>query len=256
MHSPIKKLENAGLLAPDMVMSHANGLHPSDLKALGDHGIFISSTPDTETHMGLGWCTGLEPGVKGSVGTDTHACCNSSIVAQARTLLMISRQNKSLDVLKQGKFPKNLLGSSEQVFNMITVDGARAVGLGDQIGKIAKGYLADLNIIEAKSPAMLCASQVDPVAAVLRHSDVRDISTVIINGQIRKQDGRLLPVQLENGVRLSYEEVRRSILHSQEAILRRIDDLDLTKGREVLLGLLRVTENDFQDTDPRKKTSV
>jgi hypothetical protein len=41
---------------------------------------------------------------------------------------------------------------------------------------------------------MVCASEQDPVAAIVLHSSVRDVDMVIVDGRIRKREGRLCPV--------------------------------------------------------------
>ncbi|KAJ4291604.1 hypothetical protein N0V90_009499 [Kalmusia sp. IMI 367209] len=249
MQSPVKKMKEAELLGPDIVLSHCNRLDSTDLKTLSAHGIYVSSTPETEAQMGLGWPMALEPHVNGSIGVDTHACGPSTVLGQARSLLLLSRQQKNIQCLEQSKFPRTLRGNTEKVFNLATIEGARAVGMGDRMGKIAKGYLADLVIFNTTSPSMLCAYQFDPLVAVLRHSDVRDVDTVIIDGKVRKQSGKLLPIQLEDGKKISYDEIGEILAQSQQDISKRIDKVNLEKGRELLLGLLHITDDNFQSAD-------
>jgi cytosine/adenosine deaminase-related metal-dependent hydrolase len=51
------------------------------------------------------------------------------------------------------------------------------------LGSIEEGKLADLVIFDTSSPGMLCAAEQDPVAAIVLHSLIRDIETVMVNGK-------------------------------------------------------------------------
>jgi hypothetical protein len=78
-----------------------------------------------------------------------------------------------------------------------------------------QGEKADILTFEGSSPTMVVASQRNPVAAIVLHSSVSDISTVIVDGVIRKREGYLLGVEeLELGAsnqtigrRIEWEEV-------------------------------------------------
>ena len=44
---------------------------------------------------------------------------------------------------------------------------------------------------------MICAGLHNPVAAIILHSSPADIDTVIVDGVVRKQGGKLLDVKLD-----------------------------------------------------------
>ena len=44
----------------------------------------------------------------------------------------------------------------------------------------------------------VCAAEHDPVAAVVRHSSILDIEMAIVDGVIRKENGRLFPVTVNS----------------------------------------------------------
>ena len=122
-----------------------------------------------------------------------------------RLALQLARHSTNQPLLDTGKFPANLKGSTEQVFNLGTIQGARAVHM-DQTGSLTEGKLADIVTFDATSPSMICAAEQDPVAAVVRHSSIRDIETVIIDGIVRKEAGRLLPIKAESEIALGGEK--------------------------------------------------
>jgi hypothetical protein len=181
-----------------------------------------------------------------------HGSCTSDIVSQMRLALQLVRYTTNNMMLDAGKFPANLKGTTEQVFNLGTIQGARAVHMEDQTGSLAEGKLADIVIFGATSPGVICAAEQDPVAAVVRHSSIRDIETVIINGVIRKEAGRLLPVDAESKIviggkkELSWKDVAENLVTSRERIQGKIDKLDIEAGRKALIGMWHIDPKAFE----------
>ncbi|KAK5197064.1 hypothetical protein LTR72_000292 [Exophiala xenobiotica] len=69
-----------------------------------------------------------------------------------------------------------------------------------EVGSIAKGKNADLVNFDAKnSVSMLSMAEYDPVTPIFRFSEAADIDTVIINGVVRKRNGRLVEVPVSGG---------------------------------------------------------
>lgn len=246
-------LYDHGLLKNDVVLSHCNGLSADEKRILKDTGIYISCTPETEGQMACGYPVALDPEFqdRATLGADIHSFNPASILSQARMLLQTVRTMDNQKLLDQDKYPSNLRGTSEQMFNMATIQGARALGMADQIGSIAEGKLADIVVFDAaSSPAMTCVASHDPVTAVVRHSDTRDIDAVIIDGHVRKLDGKLVEVEVEpeDGVEkknLDWRAIAAELVASQSAVQKRIDALSLDKSREVVFKAFGVDESKF-----------
>ncbi|KFY08541.1 hypothetical protein V491_08426, partial [Pseudogymnoascus sp. VKM F-3775] len=94
----------------------------------------------------------------------------------------MARQETNAAMLDKGEFPQKLATSAREAFNLATVGGAKAVGMGDRIGRVREGYLADLVVVDGRSPGMVGVSGWDPVVAVVGHSGIRDVETVIVDG--------------------------------------------------------------------------
>jgi len=167
-------------------------------------------------------------------------------MSQARLGLQLARHNYNQKFLDEDKFPLTTIGMPERAFNLGAIEGARAVHMEDQIGSLVVGKLAGIAIFDATSPTMNCAAQRDPLAAVVRHSSIRDIDMVIVNGIIRKQDGRLLPVKLDAEVPRGANEVVRWAMiageaaKSSEKVNAKVDGLDMKIGSEALAKLFYV----------------
>ena len=245
--STTELLESYNLLGKDILMSHATGIEAFEKEILHDHGIYISSTPETECQMGMGWPIALHPGVHGSLGIDCHTNNTSSIITQARMLLQMARQETATKLLEEDKYPRHVKGSTERAFNLATIEGARALGLEGEIGSIKVGKKADLVVWEwAESVGMLGCG--DPLTAVLRHSDLRDVNTVIIDGQLRKENGGLSDVEV-GGKTMQWRDVAKEVNRSREQLLKRVDGCSLDKMREVLVGMFGINDSKLVEVE-------
>ncbi len=63
-------------------------------------------------------------------------------------------------------------------------------GIADRTGSLTPGKKADIVIIDGD--AVNTYPVIDPVAAVVCAADISNVETVIIDGVIRKRDGRLV----------------------------------------------------------------
>ena len=80
--------------------------------------------------------------------------------------------------------------TARQLLQMATLDGAHVAGLEGRTGSLTPGKQADVVVIDAK--ALNVAPVIDPVAAVVLSADVSNVKTVLVDGVVRKRDGRLL----------------------------------------------------------------
>ncbi|KAM0453461.1 hypothetical protein ACHAPV_006243 [Trichoderma viride] len=228
-HSAVDALEAHGVLGPDIILSHANQLLDSDAKKLSDVNAAISSTPDTEIQMGLGYpvCFRDDTSAISSLGIDCHSNNGSSIVNQMRLGLQAERGIRNHAILETGKAARHVSLSVQEVFRLGTIGGAKAIGMQDQLGSLEEGKLADIVIFDGLSPSMICAAEEDPVAAIVLHSSIADIETVIVDGRIVKQQGSLVPVELDMSLsdfkpakaRLEWSDVAKELLQSRQRVI-------------------------------------
>src|SRR4030095_7342545 len=75
------------------------------------------------------------------------------------------------------------------MLRMATIDGARALGLAKEIGRIEVGKRADLTLLNLE--ALHTTPHPDPVSAVVYAAEAGDVETVIIDGRIVMRAGEL-----------------------------------------------------------------
>ncbi|RHZ44134.1 uncharacterized protein CDV56_101827 [Aspergillus thermomutatus] len=241
MTNSVKLLFEYGLLKKDVLFSHATQISESDAKTLVEHGVFISTTPDTELQMGLGECVAFRKDImcNASFGVDCHANNSSDILTQIRLGMQHARGIENVKALENGHNPAVQI-KLEEAFNLGTIQGAKAIHMENQIGSIAEGKLADIVVFDARTPAMVCAAEQNPLAAILLHGSIRDIDMVIVDGMIRKQDKRLCSVSVLDGpngkaVRsFDWDQVAEKLLESR----RKINERSQSQNREAAIQSL------------------
>jgi cytosine/adenosine deaminase-related metal-dependent hydrolase len=268
----IQSLDNLELLDEHIIISHGGTIKTADAERIKASGAHLSSTPSTELQMAMGrpYCfdaSFIDGGVSGdsvglqehaSLGVDCHSCTGGSIITEARIGLQNARNTFGEHHLKQGKLPRSLPSnlSVEAAFNLATIKGAEAANLSQDIGRIAEGYKADLVIFDALSPSMVAAAQHDPVAAIILHSSPADIETVIVDGVVRKKDGKLLPVEVDDAAReaadevtLEWRAVAKKVVESRGKMQTEMEKIDFAEASSALLKLFHVDEALIADVE-------
>ncbi|KAF2193178.1 amidohydrolase family protein [Zopfia rhizophila CBS 207.26] len=226
-----------GLLGPDILLSHANFTTKEELNHMKNTGAHISSTPHTELHMGHGHPICLEPEFFdiSSLGVDCHSVCSSFLPAQMLLVLQASRARRHEELLARGQLDASVGPTVEDVFNLGTIKGARAVGLENEVGSLAVGKKADMVIFDGTTPSMRAVAERHPVSGIVLHSSIRDIKTVIIDGIIRKETSKLSPVLIQKGIDihtgaeqdehwLDWESVGRELDRSWKALQTKMEE--------------------------------
>ena len=86
-----------------------------------------------------------------------------------------------------------------QCIEMATVNGARALGLGDVTGSITPGKRADLILIRRHDVNV--APVVDLEATIVRSVTPADVDTVLVDGRVLKRGGELVVFDVNEVVR-------------------------------------------------------
>lgn len=177
----LTRLADEGLLGSDVQIVHAVHASSADVAALAETGTHVSLSPMTELRtMGFPLVGELfDAGVLVSLSTDTLA------MPTAPDVLTTLRAVEAVEAARSGSravTPRRLL-------RMASVDGARDLGLGAITGSITPGKRADLVLLDASAGNLLPAG--DPVEALVRQGKATDIDTVVVDGRVLLEGGRL-----------------------------------------------------------------
>ncbi|KAH8594974.1 hypothetical protein B0O99DRAFT_513198 [Bisporella sp. PMI_857] len=202
-------IHRIGLLNSSLpiVISHASYLSTRDGALLRSTNKHISITPESEMHYGHLHPTSHLILDQASLGVDTHFTFSTDILTQARLWLQSTRYRVFENTMDRWQIPARSPFSVNQAFLLATRNGGLALGRKD-LGVIAAGAKADIVVWNGRSPAML--GWADPIAAVILHASVGDIEHVLVDGEFKKRNGKL--------VIDGYAEVQDRFLTSAERI--------------------------------------
>ena len=189
----IKTLDDYGLLGPDTTYIHCCHFSDEEWRLVKDSGGKISVSPQVEMQMGHGWpplLHSLRLGLRPSLSIDVVTTVPGDMFTEMRAGFGADRARVHAEKYEPNEqVPKDVL-TAREMLQAATIDGAYTAGLEDRTGSLTPGKQADIVIIEAKSLNMVPV--IDPVAAVVLSADVSNVDTVLVAGQVKKRDGKLL----------------------------------------------------------------
>ncbi|GAB3932604.1 amidohydrolase family protein [Kribbella albertanoniae] len=191
-------VHKAGLFRPGTNIAHGTGLTDEWVRTLVDAGVTFTTTPENELGQGHGapiTAQLLPLGDAPSLGTDTDCVVAGDLLTSARVALAYQR---GLDHDRRrrthGIFSMEPTVTSKQALSWATLEGARALGLADRVGRLQPGLQADLIVIDTRAPNLWPAH--DPIAAAL-YSSFGNIEAVMIAGHWRKREHTMLAIDLD-----------------------------------------------------------
>jgi 5-methylthioadenosine/S-adenosylhomocysteine deaminase len=153
--SPVRLLADLGVLGPDFLAIHAVQTDTADVEILAAANVAVVVCPRSNARHGHGSAPlgrYLERGLRVALGTDSVASVDS------------------LDLLAEAREARVLAGlSAEAAIRLLTLDGARALGLEAEIGSLEPGKWADLAVIrldrQIGNPPIRLSAYPPPLAA-------------------------------------------------------------------------------------------
>lgn len=143
---PLKRLENLGLLGPDLQAVHMTELTDDEIDLLVEYNVHVVHCPESNMKLASGICPVaklLNAGVNVALGTDGAASNND--------LDMLGEMRSAAFLGKIGAMEATAVSATEAL-SMATINGARALGMADQIGSLEAGKQADIIAIDFDRP--------------------------------------------------------------------------------------------------------
>lgn len=182
-----RAMGEAGLLGPDINLTHCNRLTDDEIAMAIDKGASISVTPEVEMQMGHGLpVTGRVQAAGGRItlGTDVVSSVSADMFSQMRFAVQSQRMLENSKAHELGRMLERLPISARDVLNYATLQGAKSLGMATRIGSITPSKDADLTILSW--PPHQASPLADPVQAVVFHGSVANVDTVMIAGRVHK----------------------------------------------------------------------
>lgn len=208
-------LARIGALGPDFLAVHCTKLDERDIAILRQYDVTVSHNPVSNMYL----ASGVPPipdmlaaGLTLGLATDGPASNNNQnmvhVLKFAALLQKVARED-----------PVAL--TAPQVLEMATIGGARAIGLGDEIGSIEVGKRADLAVMAFDNPFVTPVH--DPVSALVYAALGSEARWVVIDGAVVMADGHL--PEFDEG------DVRARVVTAARDLARRADIRPRTEGR-------------------------
>ncbi|MEO6651600.1 MAG: amidohydrolase family protein [Ilumatobacteraceae bacterium] len=182
---PFVHLASLGVLGNHLLVAHAVHIDDHELDLILDHDVAIASCPWAYLRLGQGVThTFRHPdlihfGGRVALGNDSENAGDAIDILLAARLFAGLAKDRAAD-------PTSF--SAATALRLATIDGARALGLGDEIGSIEVGKRADIVVVDTTGPAWTPHAD-DPTIALVWASDGRAVRDVVASGQVVVRDG-------------------------------------------------------------------
>src|ERR1700678_1871352 len=202
----IEKLERGRLLGPDVNYAHGNMLTDREFDLVAASKGTLSITPSSDMLMQFGTYPGtgraLERNITCGFGVDTICSVGTDLFSEMRLALAAERSRANAEALARGERVATVDLHQRDMLRLATLDGARVWDLEDEIGSLTPGKLADIAIIDMRSPHL--DGYGDPVAVMVLGAGPADVETVIVGGDVVKRDGRLVGSHVGHALELMH----------------------------------------------------
>jgi 5-methylthioadenosine/S-adenosylhomocysteine deaminase len=186
---PLTRLDQLGLLNDRLQAVHMVQLSAEDIERVAERGVHVVHCPQSNLKLASGFCPlqSLDKaGVNVALGTDGAASNNNlDLLSEAQTAALLAK----------GVAGDARAASAFEVLEMLTLNGARALGLADRIGSIEPGKQADLCALNLSAPETQPVHHV--ISQLIYAASARQVSDVWIAGRRVLESGRLTTIDTE-----------------------------------------------------------
>ncbi len=173
--TPVQRLHELSLLGPGFIGVHAVHLNDEDLQLLASTGSNIAHCPSSNLKLASGFAPVarmLQLGINVGLGTDGAASNNR---------LDLFSEMRLASLLAKGLSGDASALPAHQALRMATLNGAVALGLGDETGSISVGKSADLCAVSLAD--LNCRPCYDPVSHLVNVAGRESVTHVWIAGK-------------------------------------------------------------------------
>ncbi len=192
---------DAGIAGPNVLFAHACWLDEDDIADCVRTGTNISHNPSSNIKLASGFMrlpSMLRAGVNVGLGCDGGPSNNSYDLIQEMKLAACIHKATTLDPT---------VVPAESVLEMATINGARALGLADDIGSIEVGKKADLVFV--RTDKLRVTPSVNPVSTLVYAANGDDVDSVMVDGRMVVEHGKLLTLDEESVIGEARERCAR-----------------------------------------------
>jgi cytosine/adenosine deaminase-related metal-dependent hydrolase len=174
-----------GLLGPDALLSHSTDLTDEEIAICAQTKSAIAHNPSAIASV-YGRCPAPE-----LIDAGATVCLGSDGTAPDRSADMFRHMQQCMHYHRRHFRDASWLPPG-RVLEMCTIDGAKGLGLQDQIGSLEIGKKADLTLVNLRRAHMYPANM--PLYRVVCFANGNDVDTVIVDGVVALENGKAMLV--------------------------------------------------------------
>lgn len=187
--TPAAYLADLGILSERTIAAHCVHLSPADFELVRNFDVGVASNPVSNLKLGSGVAPlpqMLAAGIKVGFGTDGAASNNT---------LDLLRDAHIASLLYKGVTGDPTVLPARQLVELLTVGGARVLGLDHRIGTLAPGMDADVICLAVNGPHATPLR--DPFAHLAYAARASDVRHVVVRGRTLLRDGQPRTIDVE-----------------------------------------------------------
>ncbi len=196
-------LNQVGLTGPHVVLAHCIWLDETEMALLADTQTRVAHCPSSNLKLASGIARVtemLERGISVSLGADGAPCNNRlDMFTEMRTAALLQKVQYGSRALP-----------ALTALRMATIEGAKALGLNDQIGSLEIGKRADLMTLNLNR--LHTTPQPDLVSTIVYAAQSSDVEMVMIDGRIVLREGAFTQLN-ESAILSAANEQAKNISH-------------------------------------------
>jgi len=181
-------LEEVGLCGEASIFAHGVHVDDDERRLLADRGTAVCHCPSSNLKLASGIADVPrhdELGVQLALGADGAPCNNNLDAFREMRLAALLH--------KPGRGPEAM--PARRILELATIDGARALGIDDEVGSIEPGKSADLVVLDLEGHA-ITAPGGDPYSRIVYAAQRQCVDRVMVGGRTLVRDGRLVDFEL------------------------------------------------------------
>jgi 5-methylthioadenosine/S-adenosylhomocysteine deaminase len=187
-----------GIFDVPVIAAHCVHIDDNAMDILKAKGVNAAHNPTSNLKLGSGIARVpemLAQGINVCLGTDGASSNNN---------LNLFEEMHLAAIIHKGATQNPLMVDAGQAIRMATVNGAKALGFGNETGCIREGMKADLILLDTDKPHFTPVN--NPMSAIVYSAQAADVDTVIIDGNI-VMEGRKLTTIDEEKVKYMAREI-------------------------------------------------
>ena len=207
---PMARLAELGLLTPDFMAVHMTQLVDAEIAELAHCGAHVIHCPESNLKLASGFCPVarlLAAGVNVALGTDGVASNND---------LDMQGEMRTAALLAKGVADDATVLPAATALRMATLNGARALGLNQDIGSLLPGKWADMTAVDLNVPE--CQPVYNPLSQLVYSASRRQVTDVWVAGQQLLRQGELTRLDLSAILQRAQRWQQRIAQTSMQAI--------------------------------------